>query len=1390
MAIKLDDTNVTSVSLDSEEVKKIILDSATVWCKPYTFTLTKQSNVASVSLSRSSTSEPTASTGTLLSNAGTATIYYEDKITASATASTGYHFGTDQSKTTDSYTNNLVSANVSWGPTVNINTYAVYIAAGLGISSVYLSTTASATSGSASGTKFNYGSTVYGFAVLGEHYDVPDGWVLISGTRHETGSKYRVATKTNLTSAHDFGTINANIETYTLTITKGTGVDKIYYKVNGASSYTSSTSTVSVSVNDLSTYYYYATASTGYTADANCGSSSLPITGTVSCEDINKSVTATINTYTITWKYLSAYPDTWTTTTESYNYGATPSRTAPSTVTSGNNRKVFANWDDLSVVTSSRTITAVYTQQYYATISPSYCTANRATGWYNSGTVITWTANDNYSFGGSAVKDTTTTTISSGTTYSKSPGYVKCTISGTRCSANKTSGSILAVGTTITWTASTSCAFNSAGTTTTATASVALGATSYSKSADYIYVTVSGTNCTANKSTGWFAYNTQCTWTASTNYAFNSSGTTTSTANFTSAGATYSKSPEYGKYTVSCMDCTADVSTGWYAVTTSKSTTFTANAGWSFGGATLQDTKTVSAPVPGSVIAIPGYCNITVSATNCTANVASGIVKDLTTVITYTASTNYAFDSSGTTTSTLTVSGPGTYSKSPGYGKYTVTATNSTANVSTGWYAVTSSKSTTFTANSGWSFGGTTAQDTTTKSAAVPGSVSASPSYFYVTIQATNCSANKSTAWYNASFTCTWTASTNYAFNNTGTTTSAQTISSPGTYSKSPGYGKYTLSLTNCVYNSGNNTGWYTLGTKPSTTVKANSSWSFGGTTAQDTTTIGGTNAVPTTVSASPSYFYLTISAGTGCTANKSSGFYNAAQTITWTRSTGYAFDSSGTTTASQTTSAAPGSYSKSPTHGYYTLSLTNCAYNSGNNAGWYTLGTKPSTVVKASSGWSFGGSTAQDTTSIGGTNAVPTTVSASPSYFYITVSAGTGCTVNKSSGFYTSSTKPSSITWTPKTYYSFDAGDTQTSYTNSSISSAPATYTAKPMNFKAASIETSYCTADKDSSTYYAAGTMITWTAGDVYSFGGSTVGDTITTGPITAGQTFGATPGYVKCTIEATNCEASETSDSILADGTIITFTAKSNFAFDNSGTTVVYRTVTLDNYQPVASAQYIYVNIQAGTGCTVNKPIGWNWIRALTEAITWTPNTNYSFHSSGSSTTKTQVAITPGATYTQTPGYGYLNISAYHCSGTSSGWYGVGYKNLWMTADSGWAFDENGSTTSSRTVTVPGTYYYPANYKVLNALIVHSFASNEVTFTNPSSNPAVKITATYRGTGQTVPYLSGQTIQPNNGAWLGPDRSDWVDYSIAAYGTCELYTRSSGSVWVDPYIEPDEG
>ena len=71
--------------------------------------------------------------------------------------------------------------------------------------------------------------------------------------------------------------------------------------------------------------------------------------------------------------------------------------------------------------------------------------------------------------------------------------------------------------------------------------------------------------------------------------------------------------------------------------------------------------------------------------------------------------------------------------------------------------------------------------------------------------------------------------------------------------------------------------------------------------------------------------------------------------TITWTASNGYAFNSSGATTVTQT-ATGPGTYKKDATHGYYTLSLTNCSYSSGNNAGWYALGSKPSTTVQASS--------------------------------------------------------------------------------------------------------------------------------------------------------------------------------------------------------------------------------------------------------------------------------------------------------------------------------------------------------------------------------------------------------------------------------------------------------
>lgn len=94
-------------------------------------------------------------------------------------------------------------------------TYPVAITAGTGVSSVYLSNSSTATSGSASGGEFNEGSTVYGFAVLAKGYNAPSSWALVSGTANTAGAKYRVGSVT--AGSGNFGTQNATLATYTIT---------------------------------------------------------------------------------------------------------------------------------------------------------------------------------------------------------------------------------------------------------------------------------------------------------------------------------------------------------------------------------------------------------------------------------------------------------------------------------------------------------------------------------------------------------------------------------------------------------------------------------------------------------------------------------------------------------------------------------------------------------------------------------------------------------------------------------------------------------------------------------------------------------------------------------------------------------------------------------------------------------------------------------------------------------------------------------------------------------------------------------------------------------------------------------------------------------------------
>ena len=118
--------------------------------------------------------------------------------------------------------------------TRTLNNYPVKIAAGEGISNVYLSSDPNATSGSPSGTEFPFGSTVYAFAQLSHSLVpaiiVPSGWVRVDSS----GSWiYRVDSK-QLTPAWNlnFGTINAGLRSYAVTIKHSEGINSVFLSTN------------------------------------------------------------------------------------------------------------------------------------------------------------------------------------------------------------------------------------------------------------------------------------------------------------------------------------------------------------------------------------------------------------------------------------------------------------------------------------------------------------------------------------------------------------------------------------------------------------------------------------------------------------------------------------------------------------------------------------------------------------------------------------------------------------------------------------------------------------------------------------------------------------------------------------------------------------------------------------------------------------------------------------------------------------------------------------------------------------------------------------------------------------------------------------------------------
>lgn len=203
--------------------------------------------------------------------------------------------------------------------------YTLTITKGTGVDSIYYKTgsdtsyTRSSSNVSISlekGTAYSY----YGIGQIGYTLSSCNGLDNVC-----TGTMGTSAVTKSLTATTDYNN---------LIINKGTGVSAIYYKVNGASSYTSSNFRITISVQTGTTYYYYGTPSTGYTM-SSCTASS-PCSGTMGTSTVTKNLTATVNSYNLTLNKgtgvstiyykvngASNYSSSTTNTTISVQYGTT-----------------------------------------------------------------------------------------------------------------------------------------------------------------------------------------------------------------------------------------------------------------------------------------------------------------------------------------------------------------------------------------------------------------------------------------------------------------------------------------------------------------------------------------------------------------------------------------------------------------------------------------------------------------------------------------------------------------------------------------------------------------------------------------------------------------------------------------------------------------------------------------------------------------------------------------------------------------------------------------------------------------------------------------------------------------------------------------------------------
>ena len=185
---------------------------------------------------------------------------------------------------------------------------------------------------SSTGVDSTYGiiSAVYGELITVD--PTPDTGYSFSSITVNSETLYGV-TSFAMPNQHSTLSVNFAPNKYTLTITKGNGISTIYYKVNGASSFTSTATSKNVQVDYASTWYAYATPSEGYYYQYN--SSSSVLSGVMSTSGATFNPVGTLESYTIAFDSNGGDPCNSVTA----NYGA--SITLPSPTKTG---YTFAGW--------------------------------------------------------------------------------------------------------------------------------------------------------------------------------------------------------------------------------------------------------------------------------------------------------------------------------------------------------------------------------------------------------------------------------------------------------------------------------------------------------------------------------------------------------------------------------------------------------------------------------------------------------------------------------------------------------------------------------------------------------------------------------------------------------------------------------------------------------------------------------------------------------------------------------------------------------------------------------------------------------------------------------------------------------------------------------------